>query len=409
VRSSTAARSIAGASLCIAAILCVFVLAAPAFGYNETTGTPIETPDDSLSHGELPGCGSCHPMTFYDCGTCHLGFEGEHGRGPHGNFIANDYMGPTEKCAMCHTLHGGSSPSVKLLPRATLGSSCDACHDGTGGYGVYGSLKARGLTPGAQHRIETATVVPGGHGTTGGDRTGAFRGQDGTLTCSDCHTPHGTANTMVNPFVGDRQRTTLRWQNSDAQHHVLASTKLLKRLPTGAAAPVSDYGSDWCLACHAGRPSGGSLHNHPVDSLVSTTTPFIYANVAVPITGAATRATKLLGMGGWGRPGDPWVDPAEYAGNRGYLMPYPRSTGAGGQNGHKPICQQCHEDSRDVGSLDATGLAITTPLQITHEDGKVATDNPRFQNFPHETENARFLVETADDLCLNCHPTGELP
>ncbi len=29
--------------------------------------------------------------------------------------------------------------------------------------------------------------------------------------------------------------------------------------------------------------------------------------------------------------------------------------------------------------------------------------NPRFQNFPHETQNAHFLVETNDDLCLNCH------
>jgi predicted CXXCH cytochrome family protein len=37
------------------------------------------------------------------------------------------------------------------------------------------------------------------------------------------------------------------------------------------------------------------------------------------------------------------------------------------------------------------------------------TDNPRFQNFPHETENPQLLVETDDDLCLNCHTPANLP
>jgi predicted CXXCH cytochrome family protein len=39
----------------------------------------------------------------------------------------------------------------------------------------------------------------------------------------------------------------------------------------------------------------------------------------------------------------------------------------------------------------------------------VTTDNPRFQNFPHETANTRMLVETGDDLCTNCHPPAVLP
>ena len=92
--------------------------------------------------------------------------------------------------------------------------------------------------------------------------------------------------------------------------------------------------------------------------------------------------------------------------NRGYLMPYPRSAD---QAGHAPICQQCHEDSRNPGSLDATGVATAIPVQITHEDGVVATDNPRFQNFPHETEGDNLLVENYDNLCLNCHPASVLP
>jgi hypothetical protein len=78
-----------------------------------------------------------------------------------------------------------------------------------------------------------------------------------------------------------------------------------------------------------------------------------------------------------------------------------------------PICQQCHEDSRNVG--DATPSEITTPatpaegFRVTSPDGQNATDNPRFQNFPHETEKSNLLVETADDLCLNCHTVPTLP
>jgi hypothetical protein len=399
----------------LGALLLTLAFAAPAWAYDETTGTPVETPDQgfwtgtrwSLSYNHV-GCGNCHAYTYYDCGNCHHTYGGIYGVGPHGNFVTSGTNGPTAKCTMCHTVHDAVPTSVKLLPRATVGASCDACHDGTGGYGVYGTLAARGVPVGAAHRIETAALVPGGD-VGGGDRTGDFRGQGGTLTCTDCHTPHGTPGTMVNPFVGDRQRTTIMFEKTVRRHHVRASTKLLKRQPTGASTPTDDYGSDWCLGCHAGRPSGGSVHNHPVDSTITTATPFNYANVAVVTTIAPTRSTELKGLGGWNRPPNGWVDPVTYAENRGFLMPYPRSTGAGGQNGHLPICQQCHEDSRDVGSLDATGLAITTALQITHEDGKVATDNPRFQNFPHEAENPRFLVEVGDDLCMNCHPSGELP
>ena len=35
--------------------------------------------------------------------------------------------------------------------------------------------------------------------------------------------------------------------------------------------------------------------------------------------------------------------------------------------------------------------------------------NPQYFDFPHQTSNPRFVVETSDDLCLNCHPTFALP
>ena len=93
--------------------------------------------------------------------------------------------------------------------------------------------------------------------------------------------------------------------------------------------------------------------------------------------------------------------------NRSYLMPFPRTAE---QGTHKPICQQCHENSRDVGVLSADGtFGDANPSVITTPDGWVATDNPRFQNFPHETVNATMLVEVDDNLCLNCHPPVALP
>jgi hypothetical protein len=231
-----------------------------------------------------------------------------------------------------------------------------------------------------------------------------FGGVGGTLSCDDCHSPHNS--NVVADFVGDRQRTTIKWQRTWRRHHVTLSSKLLKQRPGNATTAVGVYGSDWCLACHAGRSSGLTVHNHPVDSLATTSTPFSYGNVAILDGADPTRATVMGAMGGWNRPGNPWVEAVVYPENRGYLMPFPRTPE---QQGHAPICQQCHEDSRDVGSLSATGVADALPFTFTVEDGRVTTDNPRFQNFPHETENPRMAVETGDGLCLNCHPVGVIP
>ena len=94
--------------------------------------------------------------------------------------------------------------------------------------------------------------------------------------------------------------------------------------------------------------------------------------------------------------------------NRGYLMPMPRTAQ---QGTHKPMCQQCHEDSRNVGVLSrrATRRRGDVHCGEQRHDLSAAGDNPRFQNFPHETVNPRMTVEVADDLCTNCHPPALLP
>lgn len=394
--------------------LAFVAVATTAYAYDETDPStpPPTTPDSAPTHGPgfyAPQCAKCHGG-FADTGdTCygchHGGTMPGHGQGPHGYFLVTGGYpsGPTKRCALCHTLHEASG-SVKLLPTDTVTDTCLTCHDGTAGYGVYGTLAARGVPVGGGHRIDETNVIPGGDTETGGTATKTFGGVGGNLSCDDCHSPHNSK--VVADFFGDRQRTTLLWQHTSSRHHVTASSKLLRQNPGGSAKTVTAYGSDWCLACHEGRASSTTAHNHPVDSLVTTATPFTYANVAILATDTATSTTVMGALGGWNRPAYGWQDPFVYSENRGFLMPYPRTAQ---QGAHFPICQQCHEDSRSVGSLSSTGLADALPFSITAEDGVGMSDNPRFQNFPHETVNANMLIETADDLCLNCHPTGKLP
>lgn len=384
----------------------------------------------------MPGgdeyCTACHfdaneyTNFITDCTACHgdaqenmsPGFEYGNPQGPHGG-----YMSTTSKCQTCHKVHSAPSAGVMLLPAATIIDTCETCHDGTQGWGVYGAIKARypSATP-AGHRCEVTTEVPGGDGASGGSTTGDFSGAGDTLTCTDCHAPHG-ADT-VDEFAGDRVR--LR-----QPHTGVISDRLLKRVPTTGTTPVQKYGSDWCLACHKGRDTMGTgYHSHPVDSSTSSPAPadgiFTYDRVAILASNDATALTILQGLGGvdigsynaHGSWSVPDFDDSPRSGNRGFLMPYPRTAQ---QTGHAPICQQCHEDSRSVGTLSADGTqgdAIRAFIQdadgVTWNAGTGtwvtnAGDNPMFQNFPHETVNANMLVETYDDLCINCHPATELP
>ncbi|MDP2299599.1 MAG: cytochrome c3 family protein, partial [Actinomycetota bacterium] len=68
-----------------------------------------------------------------------------------------------------------------------------------------------------------------------------------------------------------------------------------------------------------------------------------------------------------------------------------------------------HEDSRTVGEPGAVMPAEVYRYGDGRTSGDAGTDNPLFQNFPHETQNRFMLVETDDDLCLNCHSVSSLP
>lgn len=332
----------------------LLVVAMPAFAYDEQV-----------------------PPTGKACNECHGLEDGATapdvvaGKGPHGGYTTG-----TQKCQTCHTIHDAPFGSSILLPAATIKDTCNSCHDGTGGQGVYGALTAQGVEVKSAHDVEQTNLIPGG-AADGGPRTQAFSADGGLLTCGDCHSPHDS-NTVAG-FVGDRMRS------SDP---ATDTNRLLRQQPTGSSVTVAEYGSNWCGTCHIGRLSGSAgVYNHPVET---QTAGFNYDNI-VRVTSANTTATEMGPLGG---------------SNFGYVMPLPRSAL---QVGKYPICQQCHEDGRSIGDDPAQKQEVSTQngfdeeFAVTTADGTTATDNPRFQTFPHETANLRLLVEVEDDLCMNCH------
>ncbi len=348
--------------LCGAMIALFVAVPSVAVAFDESTST---IPSFSAAN-----CGNCHDPYF------------SVGRGVHGGYTTT-----TTKCEECHSTH--DAYAAVLLPASTIQSTCFTCHDGTQGRGVYGAIAARGVSVAASHSVETTNVVPGGDPATGGSKTMTFKGVNGRLTCTDCHSPHGS--NVVTAFPGDRYRY-VGWGMPPA------SGRLLRTNPGDSATSTANYGSDWCLACHQGRNSAlAGVHNHPAESKYTTSVPFTYNRVAVMTSDAISSTTTYGAVG---------------ATNRGYLMPYPRTPQ---QSGHLPICQQCHEDNRNVGVLVGTGdQADPATFTASTNDGINVNDNPRFGTFPHESTGYRLLVEATstayyDDLCLNCHPVGQLP
>jgi hypothetical protein len=357
------------AVLIFVTLLGAIIGVAPALAYDEV-GSGLE-------------CSSCHGL---DEGETTLTVNAIRPRkGPHGGYTTG-----TQKCQTCHTLHAAPLGSILLLPAATIKDTCNSCHDGTGGKGVYGALAAQGVPepPGgyAGHAIEETNLVPGGS-PTGGEDYKDFSASGGLLTCSDCHSPHDS-NT-VEPYTGDRVRVSdPEPMPTEEPADAVKTNRLLKRSPTTSLVEVAVYGSNWCGTCHVGRLYGSAgVNNHPVE----TETAGVYYDNVVRVSGPNTTDVEWGSLGG---------------SNRGYVMPTSTVEPPGR---FYPICQQCHEDSRSVGNDPAYPQQISTlngfdeEFTVTAADGAVATDNPRFQVFPHESDVPRMLVEPGNSLCLNCH------
>lgn len=316
------------------------------------------------------------PSSSLTCIDCHGTTAATEATGPHGGYLAT-----TNKCVTCHSVHGAVEGSLQLLPASTIKGTCETCHDGSGGHGVYGVIYARtGTQPVSNHSIDATATVPGGDPVTPyGGKDYTFTGEGGCLTCTDCHSPH--AASVVAAFVGDRGRS----DDDEDPDNAVTSHRLLKQRPNSVAA-IANYGSDWCGACHQGRLSGSGIGgNHPVES-----------SADLPAEGETMFHYGLVA-----RAGQSPVEGTLGHNNYGYVMP--SSPRIAEQVGHNAICQQCHEDSRKVGDVTGQQIDASEVFTITQVDGAAAGDNPRFQTFPHESTRSYLLVEEQDDLCTNCH------
>lgn len=186
----------------------------------------------------------------------------------------------------------------------------------------------------------------------------------------------------------------------------------------GQSGATAMYGSGFCYSCHQGR-IGNKL---PGTAATDTTR----LNTAFTELGGNNHPTNMTtGYQQIGALADGLA-----LSNRGYVMD-PAGAAPVHPDGNitrmdAPICQQCHEDSRDVETAYSYSdtdksvpfsHAINTALGFEPSTPSfIYAGNPRFQNFPHETTNFRQLVEGGDsaqigggnndDLCLNCHIPG---
>jgi hypothetical protein len=373
-----------------------------------TAATALAYPSESATYPDgvaRTACIDCHGLT--EQGVLESSSEStptaNTRKGPHGAYTTG-----TNKCQACHSVHAAPVGGANMLPGATIKATCESCHDGTGGTGVYGVIKARtGVEPAATHSIETTNAIPGGSvdSTTS---AGVFAGPGGTLTCSDCHSPHDSET--VEPFLGDRLRSSVE---SDTAYAV-RTNRLLKQSPGSSETTVGVYGTAWCASCHQGRAAqhsadSGLMSEHVVENDLLAPEGDAYYYDRLPVVASVGSTETTIGALGQS--------------NAGYVMPQEslETTGrAELQQGRGPICQQCHEDARDVGPvgrgtsptlLAGQEFSVTSYASeaVTTTPGVESTDNPRFQVFPHESDAAYFLVREYEPepveyaLCLNCH------
>jgi len=350
-----------GYALACIAILAVFLwltLTSVAFGFPP----PVNTP----------------PYTTYSCAQCHADDSQAApatGSGPHKNYATT-----TNKCVVCHKVHNAPAGGTVLTPGATVSATCLTCHDGTAsGIGPYDSIERHAGVVTGEHTVDATKVIPGGS-----DELAV------NLACSHCHSVHG-ANTVV-PFLRDSGFAGTTFIGG-ADAYVTSDCLLRSDVGGVAAGTYPEYGALWCASCHDQRHSENTsgVLNHPVDNVPT----WGYDDVVSSLTINSWRVGPVDGSGnaiGMGRT------------NGGYTMPPAPEVGDGRViTTRDPMCQQCHEDARNVEGVFNGDYTFrgTDPWNLH--------TNPAFLTFPHQTTNARMLVETSDDLCLNCHSTALLP
>lgn len=311
-----------------------------------------------------PSCEPCHWVL--EPQNWPLGDETLQKYGPHGY-----YFSTTNRCVYCHTMHEAEElvifqETTPSAVRDTISELCFACHDSTGGRGVYSQVESLGYTVNGEHSVDVTVTVPGSN-------LGDLH-----LTCVSCHTPHNNT-LMAGNYMSFNPRGFGQGFTAYETNRLLRDD--VGRTPKGT---YTQYGSRWCAACHDRRHNENpSIKNHPVD-LASAYQAYVNDAASAPNLGVFIFYPVA---------GNPYEPPGETR-----VSPRPAS----------PRCQQCHESSMDVEG-DYT-WDLSNASRIIDPDGSGPSDPTTVaDSYPHQTTGANLLVETGDDLCLNCHATDNLP
>jgi predicted CXXCH cytochrome family protein len=334
-------------------------------------------------------------------------------------------------------------------------------------------------------KIETTTVVPphpAGTVVASVDTLGALGGSNPIsatnpyLLLKNAYLTRTASNKLLRDYInGVDMRTAalggtapanndVTYNQTLAQWNPVASTdnELSANAPwnNGQNNASAEYGSAFCYSCHQGRlgntmsgTNGAAVTldtgvaalpsvtdnaltaiNHPTNMRLPYRS--IGGLTAVGVGFFAQHPSGIANGGGWMQ----GYGTGLALSNAGYTM-YPVQANPNGRvtdvnrqqpgtaTSGAPICQQCHEDFRDVETaFDYSDTDKDVPFSPTVNGLIGATGNtiggahfiqagnPLFQNFPHETANLRMLVEGGDsaqvgggnndDLCLNCHVPG---
>ncbi len=350
----------------------------------------------------------------YACSTCHVAqgagdpyWRDNYWGGIHNPTVRAAYQDATSGpvgavaqegwCTVCHDVHEASS-SNKLLPAQLTADFCFLCHDGTAanvdgdldagadtdyfGYYVannviYGSVEVTGnVSQISRHNVNSNNTQYTYSNATSNIPLGGqvidYQGNSTPLSCVSCHSPHGThvVATFNSKTLEPQSNTTSSgWERGFGFDRTMILRNNLQNTT------VTQYGAAWCLACHT-QAFGGTHPDHPVD----TSTEYNYFLEADPSDPRWVWDDYLIG----------------YAFNHSY------EATSGAPN---PLCQSCHDDAVDPIGTSTVGYSLSG---IGYTTWGIPTQNFT-DNFPHEVANKKMLVESGDDLCLNCHPPSILP
>ncbi len=267
----------------------------------------------------------------------------------HGLFTDNlglhNDVGTGDTCRICHKPHEALSSS-KLLPAARQSEVCFTCHDGTTG-------DLDGDTDNSNVIYGQITYSPA----TGAPTTGAAHNIDIVDNDSTIQILGLSSGDSVNPTLTVPYGTNL---TADLE----------------------------CSGCHT--PHG----SNPITTQFTSKNSYTNTKLLKQTPGDTTTATTLYGTN--------WCRACHDDAYGGAMADHPMSTnvsynspldhGVTPTASYRPLCQSCHDDAQDIANFP------------THSE-----PGPALDNFPHEASNDKFLVETGDDLCLNCHQTSGLP